>query len=162
MRELRPIDAAWIPTAPLRVEATLRFSAPPRRLFEALADAEGWTAWFPMMTEARWTRGTGGLGHEREVAVRGLGRVRERFIVWEDGRRFAFTMIAAGSPFIAAMGEDYRLDDDDGGGSRLAWTIGAEPSRLGKVAAPALKLILRRLMAGAGRRLEARLQASPW
>lgn len=159
MRELEPVDLEWIGRAPQQIKVTARFSVAPDRVFAAFADAASWPSWFPMMTSAVSDGGAaGGLGGVREVALRGLGRFRERFIAWEPGR-FAFTVIATSSPILRRLGEDYRLTAD-GTGTRFDWTMGAELRGVGTVVAPMLRLIMRRVVARAGRNLERRLTSS--
>ncbi|MCE9580438.1 MAG: SRPBCC family protein [Deltaproteobacteria bacterium] len=157
MRDLEPVELAWIPTAPLVLTTTTHFDAPPARVFDAFADAAGWPRWFPLMTKARWLDGsTGGLGAEREVALRGLGKFAERFIAWEPGARFAFTVVRSTSPMLTRFGEDYRLTAD-GGGTRFDWMMGATPRGAGKVLAPALKILMKRILARAGKNLAKQL-----
>lgn len=140
VRALEPITLDFFDSAPFRVAETLHLRASPDRVFAAFADAAMWIRWWPLMHDARWTKGSGAVGDERLVALRLLGRFEERFIAWEVGARFAFSMIATTSPLVKRMGEDYRLSAD-GKGTRLDWTIAAEPSSLGKVSSPMTRLI---------------------
>jgi hypothetical protein len=160
--DLSPVELAWIDAAPATIRLSTRFAAPPERVFAAFADAASWTRWFPMMHEARWlpgeggSGGPGGLGAQREVAVRGLGRFRERFIAWEPGRRFAFTVVGTTSPLIRRLGEDYRLAPD-GSGTRFDWTMGADPSLPARVLMPALRVMLRAVVGQAAKNLDRQL-----
>jgi uncharacterized protein YndB with AHSA1/START domain len=159
MRSVPACDLPWIERAPALVQLTTHLAAPPERVFAAFADAAGWTRWFPTMTEAAWLDDSGGgLGKEREVALRGLGRFRERFIAWEAPHRFAFTIIATTSPMIAQLGEDYRLTAD-GSGTRFDWTMGSQPRGLGKLATPLLRPMLRRIVRRAVANLDRELAA---
>lgn len=144
MRFLDPASLDFLATAPFRVDETHHFKAAPDAVFDAFADAELWPRFWPLMNEARWTHGTGGIGDEREVAIRGLGRFRERFIAWEPGARFAFTMIASTSPLAAQIVEDYRLSPD-GSGTRLDWIVGVKPTTLGRATTPITRLVLQRM-----------------
>ncbi len=158
MRDLTPVDLSWIETAPQVLRVSASFAAPPARVFEAFADAGGWPRWFPLMTSARWCGGaTGGVGAEREVALRAFGRFRERFIAWEPGRRLAFTVVASTSPMLRKFGEDYQLTAD-GTGTRFDWIMGAEPRGIGKLAAPGLRLVMRRLLRRGAKNLDAVLR----
>ncbi len=145
MRTLEPIDLDFFSTAPFRVTETLHLRAAPAAVFAAFADAAMWTRWWPLMHDARYTKGTGGLGDERIVALRMLGRFEERFIAWTPGERFAFSMIGTTSPLVKRMGEDYQLTAD-GKGTRLAWTMAAEPSRLGNASTPVTRFITKRMI----------------
>jgi hypothetical protein len=152
MKDLEPCDVAWIEKAPQIVRVTAHFDATPQRVFEAFADAATWPRWFPLMTSAQWRDGGGGIGKERDVKLTGLGTFRERFIAWEPGARFAFTVVQSTSPMMKKFGEDYRLTAD-GGGTRFDWIMGAEPAGIGKVLAPGLRIFMKRLLKRAGRNL---------
>ena len=110
-----------------------------------------------MMKRAAWLGDAhGGLGAEREVTMRMLGRFRERMIAWEPGARFAFTMIGSTSPRVRLLAEDYRLVAVDGG-TRLDWVMAATPTTIGKLGMPIMRRIMLRIFERAGRRLRARL-----
>lgn len=145
MRTLDPVDLDFFAVAPFRVFETLHLRASPDRVFAAFADAQMWTRWWPLMHDARWTKGSGGLGDERLVSLRLLGRFAERFIAWQPGARFAFAMIGTTSLLVTRMGEDYRLSAE-GSGTRLEWTMAAQPSALGRVSTPMIRLITRRMI----------------
>jgi hypothetical protein len=161
MRDLAPCDLDWIDRAPQVVRISARFKAPPARVFAAFADAPAWPRWFPLMTKVAWCDGAsaGGLGQEREVTLRGLGVFRERFIAWDEGKRFAFTVVASTSPMMKKFGEDYFLTAD-GNGTRFDWTMGAEPAGIGKLLAPGLRVFMRRVLRRAARNLDRQLSPS--
>lgn len=159
MKTLAPTDLAFLDAAPVRIEASATLTASPARVFESFARASDWPNWFPFMTSARWTKGTGGLGDEREVALTALGRYRERMIAWEPGKRFAFTMIAATSPLMVQMAEDYRLSPA-GKGTRIDWVMAARPTTIGRIAAPGMRVLMRRVFKIGGERLERLLSSN--
>jgi uncharacterized protein YndB with AHSA1/START domain len=159
MRSLPACDLAWIEQAPTVIKVSIHLSAPPDRVFAAFADAAGWPRWFPTMTDSRWLDDSGGgLGKERVVSLRSLGRFHERFIAWEEPHRFAFTVIGTTSSTIHQLGEDYRISAD-GSGSRFDWTMGSKPRGLGTIGTPILRMvaskILRRAVANLDRQLAA-------
>ena len=158
MRRLDPTTLDYFDHAPVRIFAEATIPASPAAVFDALADAPGWTAWFPLLHRAAWLRGDGGVGAERTVALRLLGRFDERMIAWDPGQRLAFTMVAATSPFVRQMAEDYRLTAV-GDATRIDWIMAATPTALGRVSRPALERIGVRMFAAAGRRLSAVLHA---
>jgi hypothetical protein len=160
MRDLAPCDLDWIEHAPQVVRVTTHFKAQPAQVFAAFADAATWPRWFPLMTSARWLGAPGGgaLGKEREVKLTGLGTFVERFIAWDEPDRFAFTVVRSTSPMMKKFGEDYRLVSDNGG-TRFDWTMGAEPAGAGKLLAPGLRIVMRRLLARAGKNLDRELRS---
>lgn len=156
MKDLTPTDLAFFDDAPLRIAQSARVSAAPDKVFASFANAADWPEWFPMLKWAKWTKGNGALGDEREVSVGALGRYRERMIAWDPGRRFSFTMIGSTSPLAEQLAEDYRLSPD-GGGTRIDWVMAARPTTLGKVGGPVLKAVMSRLFKRGGKNLEALL-----
>jgi len=158
VKSLAPTDLAFFDSAAMRIVASARLSASPTRVFDSFADPAAWPHWFPLLKTARWVAGTPGIGAEREVEMVALGRFRERFIAWEPGRRFAFTMIGSTSPLAVQLAEDYRLTAD-GGGTRVDWVMAATPTALGKLTSAPTRLLMRRLFARGGRRLEQLLTA---
>lgn len=156
MKTLAPTDLDFFDSAPVRIVASATIPTRPAVLFDLFADVASWPAWFPMMKRAAWHGGrSGGLGAEREVALRLLGRFHERMIAWEPGARFSFTMIGTTSPLVRQLAEDYRLTAVDGG-TRLDWVLAATPTTIGKASMPMMRVIMRRLFARAGKRLRAR------
>jgi uncharacterized protein YndB with AHSA1/START domain len=141
MKQLAPADLGFLDTAPLRITGSARLAASPDHVFASFADAPQWLRWWPMMTRCTWTVDTAAVGAEREVAVRLLGRFRERMIAWQPGARFAFTMIGSTSPAASQLAEDYRLSAD-GGGTRIDWVLAAQPSAFGRVASPVMRALL--------------------
>jgi hypothetical protein len=145
MKKMEPMTLADLDTAPLRVVQSEVLPGTPDRVFAELADPERWLGWFPLMRKAAWTSAkTACVGAERAVGLRLLGRFEERFLAWEPGARFAFTMTASTSPLARRMAEDWRLSST-AGGTRIEWIVAAHPSTLGRAGTPALRLVMRRL-----------------
>jgi uncharacterized protein YndB with AHSA1/START domain len=154
---LEPTTLDFFETSAHRIVGRAHLSASPDRVFASFADPAEWPKWFPMLRRATWTEGTGGLGSAREVQMGGgLGVFRERFIAWEPGVRFAFTMFETSSPLVKQMAEDYRLSPQDGG-TRLDWVMAASPSTLGRFTWPVTKALMNSFFRRGGKRLEALL-----
>jgi len=155
MRDLAPVELWWIHGAPLRVTVLQKIAAPPARVFAELAGDQTWPEFFPLMRACEWASDARGVGCERTVTIAGFGRFRERFLAWDE-RSFGFSMIGTSSPLMRAMGEHGRLHDD-GDGTLLSWTVGAEPTRLGDAVAGAVVPITKKLFTTAFERLARRL-----
>ena len=150
----------WFPVAPADVgfaDASKRHftydfhvQAAPRDVFEWISDPDAFARWFPDYRGARWlTAAPHRAGSVREVRLRGLG-VRERVLVWEPGKRFAFSITKITRPLLARMVEDYRLSPvARDGGTRVQWTIAYQPRLALRPLEPLLKPIFSRLFARA-------------
>lgn len=156
MRDLVPVELEWIERAPETARISEHIEAPPARVFAMFADASSWPSWFPLMTRAVWLGAPGAVGSEREVRMRGFGTFVERFIAFEPDRRFAFTVFKSSSSMMTRFGEDYRLTPE-GPGTRFDWVMGAEPTRLGKLAAPGMRVFMKQLLTRAARNLDRQL-----
>ena len=144
MRDMAPMELADVAAAPVKVGGSVWLDANPHAVFAELADP---SLWFPLMRRSVWHTGaTGGVGAERDIAHPVLGNFRERMIAWTPGVRVAFTMLATSSPFIARALEDWQLAPERDG-TRADWVVAAHPTKLGRVASPALKATTRLLFA---------------
>ena len=140
MRTLDPIALDQLDTQPFKLAVTASLDADPDVVFAELGDM---SLWFPLMYKSVWKTGaTSGVGAEREVRVHTFGAFRERMLAWDTGERVAFTMTETSSPLIDRMAEDWWVAHDTAG-TRLSWNVYATPTRLGRPAAPALRLVLK-------------------
>ena len=89
---------------------------------------------------------TSGVGAEREITHALLGKARERMLAWDHNLRVAFTMIEVTSPFVDQLGEEWLITREDDK-TRVDFKLVATPSRLGRIAQPALKATLSTLFA---------------
>lgn len=140
MRSMTPLALDEFGEQPFQFTATAKLDADPLAVFAELGDP---SLWFPLMRRSVWkTAATSGVGAEREVDVRTFGRFRERMLAWDVGERVAFTMVGTTSPLVDRMGEVWQLSREDIH-TRLDWVMAAQPTRLGRLATPALRAILR-------------------
>ncbi|HSN25217.1 MAG TPA: SRPBCC family protein [Kofleriaceae bacterium] len=158
MRDMAPMTLDDAAAAPFRFTAAILLDADQHAVFEELRDP---SMWFPLMHRSVWHTGaTSGVGAERIVELTGLGKFRERMLVWDTDSRVAFTMVAGTSPLAARMLEDYRLSRVDGK-TRLDWVVAAYPTAIGRVLTPATRATFGMLARGVRRNLGKRAGAYP-
>ncbi len=120
---LRLEDLSFPDRALVRLAFSRLVSAPPERVFDVLADHEAWTRWFVDFKKASVTSEVReGVGTKRRVWV-GPMVLDERFIAWERGKRFSFTMLQSNLPILSAMVEDWQLTPVEGG-TRVDYKVG--------------------------------------
>jgi uncharacterized protein YndB with AHSA1/START domain len=131
----------YFDSAPFRFVNTRELAASPNEVFAILADADAWARWSSDVREVRWlTPEPHGVGSERHVVLKSL-QAKERFIAWEPGRRFVFTILEITVPVTSAMAEDYVLEPLPSGGTRLTWTACYTLKPLARVIHPILRAI---------------------
>lgn len=122
---MRPEDLSFPDRAGIRLAFSRQMPAPPERVFDVLADHEGWARWFVDFRKAVVTTPEReGVGVKRRVWV-GPMAFEERFLAWEPGRRFAFTMLDTRVPIVSAIVEDWRLAPVEGG-TRVEYLVGID------------------------------------
>ncbi|MFE0450652.1 SRPBCC family protein [Streptomyces sp. NPDC058914] len=137
---LRPEGLGFVEAAPVRLVFAREVSAPPERVFHALADdVPGWAAWFPAVTAARPVDGGAG----REVRLRGGTRFRETVLVAKEPEVYAYRVDVTNAPGARALVEEWRLAPAEGG-TRVQWTFAADGTA-------AFRAVLRLARAGMGR-----------
>ncbi|MDQ0963755.1 uncharacterized protein YndB with AHSA1/START domain [Streptomyces sp. B4I13] len=123
-RRLRPEGLDFVRTAPVRLLFATEMSAPPERVFRALAeDVPGWARWFPAVTSAQPLDG----GAAREVRLRGGTRFRETVLAAEEPQVYAYRVDVTNAPGMGALVEEWRLAPA-GAGTRVQWTFAADGS----------------------------------
>ena len=137
------------------------FAAPPETVWESLVSDESLSAWSATVKSLTWSSPRPfGIGTTREVVLApGLARVHERFIRWDEGRGYAFTVYEASVPALKHFAEDYVLTPEGQDATRFDWTVAIEPTKVFALPfvalAPVLKLAFGR-MAADGQRFFAR------
>lgn len=150
MRRLTPLELHDFDAQPFRVAGSAQLDADPIAVFAELGDP---SLWFPLMRRSVWkTAATSGVGAEREIDHRILGRARERMLAWDQGVRVAFTMTEVTSPFVDQLGEEW-LVSREGIYTRLDFRLVATPSRIGRIAEPVLRRTLSTLFVRACRNI---------
>ncbi|MFT4088748.1 MAG: SRPBCC family protein [Gordonia sp. (in: high G+C Gram-positive bacteria)] len=113
-------DAASM-THHLRTERTVRASAD--RVFEVLATGENQWEWAQGYRSTTWyDDAPHGTGSVRDIHLRWI-TVRERFLAWKPGRRFAFSSDAMSIPLARRMIEDIAVEPLDDDACVLRWAV---------------------------------------
>ena len=125
---LESVDDSFFVAADHRYEFPIDLDVPPERVWESIASDESVAAWGLGVQSLHWTSPRPfGIGTTREVKLPlGIMTVRERFFVWDEGKRYAFEVYEANRGFYRRFAENYVIEPR-GNGSRLTWTIAVEP-----------------------------------
>jgi uncharacterized protein YndB with AHSA1/START domain len=138
-------------------EATM--AAPRARVFDAFIDPESWPDWFPNVQRATYTSPPPfGVGTIRVAHVGGTRWVEE-MVAWDDGRRWAWTVLRASVPFAEAQVECFDFADA-GVGTQIRWTLALDPRLVARLGARFATGAIRRLLARATANLDARLDGA--
>lgn len=162
---MRREDLGFVARAPLRHVFSALVRAPRTAVFAAIADPPGWPAWFPGVRSARYVSPPPhGVGSIREADVSGTRWVEE-MIAWDEGRRWAYTVIESSTPLASAQVEVFEVDDaldeslaDGTPATRVTWTLAIEPRLLQRLTGPIAPLVMRRVFERAMTNLEAHLR----
>jgi len=142
---LQSADEDFLRAAPHVFTYQKRFAAPPQTVWESLTSDESIAAWGSTLKSVNWTSPRPfGVGTTREVAPPVGPRLRERYFLWDEGRRHAFAAYESTAQVFHRFAEDY-LVEPDGSDTLFTWVVALEPnSRLTlpvKVLAPAIKAL---------------------
>jgi uncharacterized protein YndB with AHSA1/START domain len=150
MPATRPEGVGFVADAPVRIVVTRVMPVAPERVFDAIADADSWTAWFPGMRRCTWlTPPPHRIGSQRRVVVGPL-RVDERFVVWDRPHRWGFTFTGSNLPLARAGVEVVDLEPE-GDGTRVTYTMALDPPGLMRPGVRLSKPVITRTL-GAGLR----------
>jgi hypothetical protein len=139
-------DLTYVDTSPYRIANVIHIAASPERVFDVMATGEAQTEWFQDFVACRWTSGEPhGVGTTREIELKTL-TVKERFLVWDRGKRLTFSVDASTVPLIHQMIEDMRFEpSESGSGTRFVWHVHYTPSLLMKPMHAAARAIFERM-----------------
>jgi uncharacterized protein YndB with AHSA1/START domain len=158
--DVEAVPISYIESAPYRFENTVLLDAPPARVFEIWVNAEAQKEWFQDFVENRWKSAVHGVGAEREVELK-LLTVKERFLVWEPGKRLAFTIYGITLPLVKAMVEDLTLEPVGDRATRMTWRAHYTPSLLMKRIHPLGRMIFSELFKNSAEGLARYVKAHP-
>ncbi|WP_067815420.1 SRPBCC family protein [Nocardia inohanensis] len=129
MYPCRPVDSAFVDTAPHRFANTVELAVSPEQVFEVLADAASWPRWASVITGVTWTSPEPhGIGTTRTVRMRAGIVGNEEFLAWEPNTHMAFRFNECSTRGITAFAEDYRIVPT-ATGCRLTWTLAMDGDR---------------------------------
>ncbi|MCK9249222.1 MAG: SRPBCC family protein [Solirubrobacteraceae bacterium] len=125
---LRPVDDAFLLSAPIVVRSSVDLDASPDRVWAALGSDEMWS-WLPVIDRLEWlTPRPYAAGSVRRLRLGRLVTVDEEFYRWDEGDRATFRVVAQSRPVLDAMAEDFLLVPK-GPRTTLIWTMALAPRR---------------------------------
>lgn len=151
---LPAVDETFLASAPTRFVEAFDIALPASTVWAELT-RDGTLDWCRGL-EITWSSPRPfGVGTKRQAQLFGvLLRVHEEYFIWEEGRRMAFYVTAARPPAYRRSAEDYVVDAIDAGRSRFTWTLAFDMTVLGKVNAPVMPLIVKRMFADTRRHFD--------
>lgn len=145
--ECQPVDDVdFFDAAPLRLRGGFEIPRPAAEVWSELT-ADSPLGWCRILQDVSWTSPRPfGVGTTRTAnALGGMNVLKERFFLWEEGRRKSFTVLEATTPLFRRFAEDYLVEPTSEDSCRFVWTIAAEPRPAARLATPANKLLLKTL-----------------
>jgi hypothetical protein len=147
---LEPADSSFFSAAPVLLDFSAHFTAPPGRVWESLASDESVAAWGRGVQSVRWTSSRPfGVGTTREVVLAfNTVTVREEFFRWDEGRGYSFCARQSNRPGLRRFAEDYAVSAA-GTGTLFTWRVALEPtagSPAVRLMAPALRAVFGQLV----------------
>lgn len=138
-----PVDETFFDAAPVRLADTFAISRPAAEVWEELT-ADNPLSWCRILDRVEWTSPRPfGVGTTRTVrSLGGANVLRERYFIWEEGRRQAFYAVQASAPMFRRFAEDYLVESVSDGACRFTWTIAFEPKPVARLSGPVNRLLL--------------------
>jgi hypothetical protein len=160
--DAEPIPLERIEALPYRIENTAILEAAPARVFQIWAEGERQAEWFQDWVGYRWTTEHRGVGAERVVEL-ALLSVKERFLVWDPGKRMTFHIYAITLPLVKAMVEDLTFEPASGDGetTRMRWVVRYDPTLITRVLHPVVRSIFGRMFRTTAEGLARYVRAHP-
>ncbi len=156
-----PVGLDFIERAAWRFENVVELDAAPEAVFDIFADGHSWPLWFNGIKHVEWTSPEPkGVGTTRTVTLTTMA-VREHFLAWERGRRFAFRFEGSSLPLCRAGIEDYRLEGLGAGRTRFVYGVYLDPSPIVRLAGPIARAQLRWMFRQGAEGLKAYVEAAP-
>ncbi|MEL7206705.1 MAG: SRPBCC family protein [Actinomycetota bacterium] len=118
---------SWLDDAPAQMSSSLVMVATPAAIWSELADHESWPEWFTAVKTVEVTGAASGVGAERRVGLGGGVVIDEEFVAWDEGERFAFTVVAMTVPMFHTLNERVTITDLGDGRCEVTYRQGFEP-----------------------------------
>jgi uncharacterized protein YndB with AHSA1/START domain len=137
---VHPVDIGFTLRSPFQFHNEIEIKAPPARVFEIMATAENQHEWFKDYKDCRWTSAPPhGAGSTREIELKAI-TVKERFLVWEPGKRMAFCIYAGTLPLVREMVEDIEfLPGSAPGTTHVRWIAHYTPTLPARLVHPIIR-----------------------
>ena len=158
---LRPVGIDFIDDAPVQLRFEGEVAASPAAVFEVLADAEGWPAWFPQVRDGGYsTPPPHGLGSRRKVLLNGGARFQETIIAFDPPRRYTWRVDSCNVPMFSALVEDWSVEPAGGGEARslVRWQFCADSRLPSKALQRGMPRAMQRVFDQAVRHLDERVK----
>lgn len=154
MAALEPVDPSFYDSAAWKIDVVRDVALARQDAWRIIADNASWPSWFPGIAVCE-TIGepASGLGSKRHVKGRGLD-VTERFIVWEPGAAWGFTILSMKRSFASRMAERVSLADAGDGRTRITYLMAIEPKPWARWMRPLLTAGAQRVLGKALQNLE--------
>ncbi len=150
MKPLTPRPPDWTATAPIQVGASRELAASADEVFAALADHESWPEWFVSLRKVeRFGDLDEGIGSNRSVFIGKRVQIDEEFIVWEPGKAWGFTLIAASVPGLRSMNELVTIQEIGPARVTVTYLMAIDPKPWLSLLVRASKRQLRKTLDGA-------------
>ncbi|ANA99424.1 Uncharacterised protein [Mycolicibacterium phlei] len=147
MGALEPQSMSFADEAPYRVDAVIDCPTPVSTVYEVFKDNRGgvrWLGWFVTRVEPT-SDPEYGVGATREVTfLWGLGKLKERFIGWEEDRLWSFTAVGFRPKVFTAFVERVHFEAVDENNCRIIYRMGADFAPLYRPFAPLVLRFLNR------------------
>ncbi|MEA2425051.1 MAG: hypothetical protein QOH13_1461 [Thermoleophilaceae bacterium] len=141
----QPVDESFFDNAPVRLSDTFDVPRPAAEVWSELT-ADNPLAWCRILRGITWTSPRPfGVGTTRTARSVG-GVIKERYFLWEEGRRKSFFVVEASAPLFRRFAEDYLVEPASESSCRFTWTIAFEPKPAARIANPANRLLLGTLL----------------
>lgn len=125
--DVHPVGIDYLQRSPFQFRNEAVLNAPAGRVFDVLVEDRDANIWFKDFVACRFTSPPPhGVGTTRDIELKAL-TVKERFLVYEPGKRLAFCIYASTLPILREMAEDIVLTPLSDNQTRFTWTVHYTP-----------------------------------